>query len=151
MSWSIADLVLCFPFGHLQLCDLYENDSIFDKFECCISGNGLRAATGSYRYVPLKQSISFLLLALSNDYDDSLYNHSLSIQQSVPCVWCFPGKYRDWNVGSKQESNEVNLVKAIKSLVWSIFSFFSILMKLNFCLLWFITGDMSQFQQGHPD
>ncbi|KAL0722776.1 hypothetical protein Bca4012_037375 [Brassica carinata] len=31
-----------------KLCDLYENDSIFDKFECCISGNGLRAATGSY-------------------------------------------------------------------------------------------------------
>ncbi|CAN8288272.1 unnamed protein product [Cochlearia groenlandica] len=31
-----------------KLCDLYENDSIFDKFECCISGNGSRAATGSY-------------------------------------------------------------------------------------------------------
>ncbi|KAJ4883639.1 Protein phosphatase 2A regulatory subunit PR55 protein [Raphanus sativus] len=31
-----------------KLCDLYENDSIFDKFECCISGNGLGAATGSY-------------------------------------------------------------------------------------------------------
>ncbi|KAF3486121.1 hypothetical protein F2Q69_00052662 [Brassica cretica] len=30
------------------LYDLYENDSIFDKFECCISGDGLRAATGSY-------------------------------------------------------------------------------------------------------
>ncbi|CAH2036415.1 unnamed protein product [Thlaspi arvense] len=31
-----------------KLCDLYENDSIFDKFECCISGNATRAATGSY-------------------------------------------------------------------------------------------------------
>ncbi|XP_010255115.1 PREDICTED: serine/threonine protein phosphatase 2A 55 kDa regulatory subunit B beta isoform-like isoform X2 [Nelumbo nucifera] len=31
-----------------KLCDLYENDSIFDKFECCLSGNGLRVATGSY-------------------------------------------------------------------------------------------------------
>ncbi|KAJ3691966.1 hypothetical protein LUZ60_012316 [Juncus effusus] len=31
-----------------RLCDLYENDSIFDKFECCISGNGNRIATGSY-------------------------------------------------------------------------------------------------------
>ena len=31
-----------------KLCDLYENDSIFDKFECCLSGDGLRAATGSY-------------------------------------------------------------------------------------------------------
>lgn len=34
-----------------QLCDLYENDSIFDKFECCLSGDGLRVATGSYRHV----------------------------------------------------------------------------------------------------
>jgi hypothetical protein len=34
-----------------QLCDLYENDSIFDKFECCLSGDGERVATGSYRYV----------------------------------------------------------------------------------------------------
>ncbi|KAA8521291.1 hypothetical protein F0562_011963 [Nyssa sinensis] len=31
-----------------KLCDLYENDSIFDKFECCLSGDGLRMATGSY-------------------------------------------------------------------------------------------------------
>ncbi|KHG12427.1 Serine/threonine phosphatase 2A 55 kDa regulatory subunit B beta-like protein [Gossypium arboreum] len=31
-----------------KLCDLYENDSIFDKFECCLSGDGLRVATGSY-------------------------------------------------------------------------------------------------------
>ncbi|KAJ1411146.1 WD40-repeat-containing domain superfamily [Sesbania bispinosa] len=31
-----------------KLCDLYENDSIFDKFECCLSGDGLGIATGSY-------------------------------------------------------------------------------------------------------
>ncbi|KAM7255873.1 hypothetical protein ACFE04_011614 [Oxalis oulophora] len=31
-----------------KLCDLYENDSIFDKFECCLSGDGKRVATGSY-------------------------------------------------------------------------------------------------------
>ncbi|OEL21337.1 Serine/threonine protein phosphatase 2A 55 kDa regulatory subunit B beta isoform [Dichanthelium oligosanthes] len=31
-----------------KLCDLYENDSIFDKFECCQSGDGLQVATGSY-------------------------------------------------------------------------------------------------------
>ncbi|XP_040998445.1 serine/threonine protein phosphatase 2A 55 kDa regulatory subunit B beta isoform-like isoform X3 [Juglans microcarpa x Juglans regia] len=31
-----------------KLCDLYENDSIFDKFECCLSGDGLHVATGSY-------------------------------------------------------------------------------------------------------
>ncbi|KAG5390790.1 hypothetical protein IGI04_032331 [Brassica rapa subsp. trilocularis] len=34
-----------------KLCDLYENDSIFDKFECCLSGDGLRVATGSYRFL----------------------------------------------------------------------------------------------------
>lgn len=32
----------------LQLCDLYENDCIFDKFDCSMSGNGQRFATGSY-------------------------------------------------------------------------------------------------------
>ncbi|XP_068656072.1 serine/threonine protein phosphatase 2A 55 kDa regulatory subunit B beta isoform-like isoform X2 [Aristolochia californica] len=31
-----------------KLCDLYENDSIFDKFECCLSGDSLHVATGSY-------------------------------------------------------------------------------------------------------
>uniref|UniRef100_A0A1D1YXY4 Serine/threonine-protein phosphatase 2A 55 kDa regulatory subunit B n=1 Tax=Anthurium amnicola TaxID=1678845 RepID=A0A1D1YXY4_9ARAE len=31
-----------------KLCDMYENDSIFDKFDCCLSGDGLRVATGSY-------------------------------------------------------------------------------------------------------
>lgn len=31
-----------------KLCDLYENDSIFDKFECSLSGDGLHVATGSY-------------------------------------------------------------------------------------------------------
>lgn len=34
----------------VQLCDLYNNDSIFDKFECCLSGDGLHFATGSYRF-----------------------------------------------------------------------------------------------------
>ncbi|KAL8122785.1 serine/threonine protein phosphatase 2A 55 kDa regulatory subunit B beta isoform-like isoform X2 [Apium graveolens] len=31
-----------------ELSDLYENDCIFDKFECCFSGDGQRVATGSY-------------------------------------------------------------------------------------------------------
>jgi len=35
---------------HLQpkLYELYENDNIFDKFECCFSGNDLHMVTGSY-------------------------------------------------------------------------------------------------------
>jgi serine/threonine-protein phosphatase 2A regulatory subunit B len=31
-----------------KLCDLYENDCIFDKFECCVSPDGKYFATGSY-------------------------------------------------------------------------------------------------------
>ncbi|KAG9449908.1 hypothetical protein H6P81_009873 [Aristolochia fimbriata] len=31
-----------------KLCDLYNNDSIFDKFECCLSEDGLQFATGTY-------------------------------------------------------------------------------------------------------
>ncbi|KAJ1559349.1 protein phosphatase 2A regulatory subunit cdc55 [Nowakowskiella sp. JEL0078] len=31
-----------------KLCDLYENDCIFDKFECTFSGNGSHVLTGSY-------------------------------------------------------------------------------------------------------
>lgn len=31
-----------------KLCDLYNNDAIFDKFDCCLSGDGLHFATGSY-------------------------------------------------------------------------------------------------------
>jgi serine/threonine-protein phosphatase 2A regulatory subunit B len=31
-----------------RLCDLYEKDSIFDKFQCCIRGDGTHVASGSY-------------------------------------------------------------------------------------------------------
>ncbi|CAL1367461.1 unnamed protein product [Linum trigynum] len=31
-----------------KLCELYNNDSIFDKFECCVNGSGSHFATGSY-------------------------------------------------------------------------------------------------------
>jgi len=31
-----------------KLCDLYENDCIFDKFECTVSGDTRHVATGSY-------------------------------------------------------------------------------------------------------
>jgi serine/threonine-protein phosphatase 2A regulatory subunit B len=31
-----------------KLCDLYENDCIFDKFECTVSGDGNNLVTGSY-------------------------------------------------------------------------------------------------------
>ncbi|KAG8378831.1 hypothetical protein BUALT_Bualt07G0025700 [Buddleja alternifolia] len=31
-----------------KLCDLYNNDAIFDKFDCCVAGDHLNFATGSY-------------------------------------------------------------------------------------------------------
>ena len=31
-----------------KLCDLYESDSIFDKFQCCLSADGAHVASGSY-------------------------------------------------------------------------------------------------------
>ena len=31
-----------------QLCHLYENDCIFDKFECAVSGDATNVVTGSY-------------------------------------------------------------------------------------------------------
>ncbi|KAA6425454.1 MAG: PP2A-twin subunit [Trebouxia sp. A1-2] len=36
------------PVVTYSLCDLYENDCIFDKFDCAISGNGQYVTTGSY-------------------------------------------------------------------------------------------------------
>ncbi|CAN6456972.1 unnamed protein product [Victoria cruziana] len=47
-----------------RLCDLYENDAIFDKFECCLSGDGLRVATGSYRFAFRWQNYPNLLFKL---------------------------------------------------------------------------------------
>lgn len=44
----VIELMILYNY-YVQLCDLYENDSIFDKFECCLSGDGQRVATGSYR------------------------------------------------------------------------------------------------------
>jgi len=34
-----------------KLCDLYENDAIFDKFECTMAGDGAACATGSYSHL----------------------------------------------------------------------------------------------------
>lgn len=34
-----------------KLCDVYENDAIFDKFECVMAADGRHVATGSYGYL----------------------------------------------------------------------------------------------------
>lgn len=46
-------LTLCAPAAApvpspTQLCDLYENDCIFDKFDCCMNGAATYVASGSY-------------------------------------------------------------------------------------------------------
>ena len=67
-----------------QLCDLYENDSIFDKFECCLSGDGLRVATGSYRsaYISRRLGWNNLLIQLK-PWKIVLYRYSCDC--SVSC------------------------------------------------------------------
>ena len=47
---------------HPLLEDLYESDSIFDKFEICCRGDGKSFATGSYRYTFPQLLLSLLLL-----------------------------------------------------------------------------------------
>lgn len=54
-STSLADIQL-----HIaQLCDLYNNDAIFDKFACCVGGDGHHFATGSYRFVLLPEIVAY--------------------------------------------------------------------------------------------
>merc|ERR1712000_27528 len=51
-----------------KLCDLYENDCIFDKFECAMSGDGNHFITGSYHnyfYLYDRQSKGSLCLEAS--------------------------------------------------------------------------------------
>lgn len=47
-----------------QLADLYNNDAIFDKFDCCLAKDQLNFATGSYRLVQMLASHTFSLLLL---------------------------------------------------------------------------------------
>ncbi|XP_059640257.1 serine/threonine protein phosphatase 2A 55 kDa regulatory subunit B beta isoform-like isoform X2 [Cornus florida] len=40
--------ILSRDYMNLKFSDLYNTDAIFDKFDCCVSGDGLDFATGSY-------------------------------------------------------------------------------------------------------
>lgn len=55
----------------MQLCDLYENDCIFDKFDCALSGKGDHFATGTYsnffRVLDKQQGSTDVLLEASRD------------------------------------------------------------------------------------
>ncbi|KAK9865041.1 hypothetical protein WJX84_007852 [Apatococcus fuscideae] len=54
-----------------RLCDLYENDCIFDKFDCALSGKGNHFATGTYsnffRVLDKQQGSGDVLLEASRD------------------------------------------------------------------------------------
>ncbi len=56
---------------HVQLCDLYENDCIFDKFDCALSGKGDHFATGTYnnffRVLDRQQGAGDIFLEASRD------------------------------------------------------------------------------------
>ncbi|KAE9467409.1 hypothetical protein C3L33_00679, partial [Rhododendron williamsianum] len=51
---------------HSKLSDLYNNDAIFDKFGCCVSGDGLHFATGSYRKPHMQSASRARRSSLSN-------------------------------------------------------------------------------------
>jgi len=53
------------PQTQMQLCDLYENDCIFDKFDCCMNGDASYIASGSY-------SNSFRVFGARNAADSTL-------------------------------------------------------------------------------
>ena len=52
MESSPVDTIMLHDHLHPLLEDLYESDSIFDKFEICCRSDGKSFATGSYRYSP---------------------------------------------------------------------------------------------------
>ena len=47
-NFFVAFLFQAVNFLRSKLCSLYENDCIFDKFECCWNGNDTAIMTGSY-------------------------------------------------------------------------------------------------------
>lgn len=47
-SNNFVSLLQVHEYLRSKLCSLYENDCIFDKFECCWSGNDSAIMTGSY-------------------------------------------------------------------------------------------------------
>lgn len=66
-----------------KLCDLYENDSIFDKFECSFNWDGSVVGTGSYgnmmRFTSTKDQLSQVLQA-----DKSIFRGRRSSKARLP-------------------------------------------------------------------
>lgn len=72
-----------------RLCDLYENDCIFDKFECAVSANGHKMITGSYNNMfhiyDVKNNTSTCLEASSHKFQPGR-RHSMphtALQSSI--------------------------------------------------------------------
>eukprot|EP00124_Ichthyophonus_hoferi_P001359 Ihof_evm7s68 gene=Ihof_evmTU7s68 len=62
-----------------QLCDLYENDCIFDKFECCWSGDDKYVMTGSYHHL-------FNMLNVQDKTDAILEARTLKKKSALPLI-----------------------------------------------------------------
>uniref|UniRef100_M1A8S9 Serine/threonine-protein phosphatase 2A 55 kDa regulatory subunit B n=1 Tax=Solanum tuberosum TaxID=4113 RepID=M1A8S9_SOLTU len=69
-----------------KLCDLYENDSIFDKFECCLSGDGSRVATGSYRCVEFPFSFVLHIISPPLHFSTNDYSHISNLFRVFGCA-----------------------------------------------------------------
>ena len=87
-----------------QLCDLYENDSIFDKFECCLNGTGTRVATGSYTYEKITFPTSSFPPQTSFLFS---YIPPFTTQPSLPRLRHRSRQHRSDHSGSQQEPHEV--------------------------------------------
>lgn len=78
-----------------KLCDLYENDSIFDKFECGFTYDGSQVMSGSYsnllRFTSLKDSLSEYIQA-----DKSIFKSSKRNSRSKLVM---PGSGRSASIG----------------------------------------------------
>lgn len=91
-----------------KLCSLYENDCIFDKFECCWNGNDTAIMTGSYN--------NFFRMFDRNSRKEVTYEASRDIAR--PKTLLKPRKVR-----KAHESNLSYLSFVVQGLDTIIFSF----------------------------
>lgn len=129
-----------------QLCDLYENDSIFDKFECCLSGDGLRVATGSYRSVSYVCSLfhcyygllEFIMMLSPVAHEPAIYSACLVLPQEVL-------NPQPWKLAKTQWGNFTERIELVMTKIMILIVLWSY--EICYALL----GDKFRLLQGHPD
>lgn len=94
-----------------QLSDLYNNDAIFDKFGCCVSGDGLHFATGSYRFVFLTWSGSYEhIWNLSCPYS-FLCSGCQTRAAMIICIFWLSNQLRIFSYGGIEEGTTIEASK----------------------------------------